>query len=1809
MSAQPARTMAAATGKEPAPARTPAVARPAPAGHGGGPDLQPAGNLAAQEHRRPGGAVPGAVQRQCAACAGGAAPCPACAEEARRQEQGQAQPPPQVQQQAVQQRTAVAGNRLVQLWDCSEFGEPTCVQAAPVQARCDACEEAVPVQRDGDSAGDPDTIQREAGKGLSGATGPLPHAETLQAAFGHHDLSDVRAAVGGPAATASRRMGALAFASGNRIGFRESPGLHLAAHEAAHVVQQRSGLRLPGNVGRAGDAWERHADSVADAVVRGRSAEGLLDQVARPGKPASGGANDGAKTAPGPVQQRLTTPPSRTVEPPAAPRVPGERAASKEGKGAAGKGGAAPGGGDTGPALDDAADDGEAPPEGVTTAATGKPAAGGGGAGAPPGAAAKPAAPASGGALNAPCYNVDPPPRPSKTKKPKQDNDKNESKGEERVTFDAWQDVPDACPAEAAMAQAGAGGMAAGAAGGVPPGCDAPPAPGGEAVPGGAVGKTGKGGGGGGPGAGEAAPAPDSAPAGGLDSEIGQAEGQRDAAVGDYEQAAAVLETAQAGSGQLQSGLAFTGGAPGTQDEAARDRALDQTRAFLDNAGDQIANAAAFGLQRLPGRIGSLANGINANTAAAIELEKSAISERIMAARAHSMGAAQAARAHVMAEHDAGVATVDAETDAALATLDDEYGTALEQTDEKETGGLEDVNARFAAGRKSHELKGPQYAGRALRRGQEHVRQYERCKTHPKTGVAYDDDGFWDGCLTVRRARAQQDVACKTAGSYRNAFLRTANKKGYDLRELRKVYRCAVIAGARQVHQTLDELYDKLTSGLESARGQAIKGLGLARDRNLAAIDGALAASLGGLAAQEAAQRQAAADTGYLKQLAVEQLAHSGAANLVRGVAAASASLQQVLGTVRDRLTAGGVPDPDWLTLTLGTLQTALGGGMESLLGKMEEGALGAERALVDLGMASLAALQKVTEGNDAQAAQAEGGFAAQMHGMMAGATAAFGQLTARHVEQARDSAAQGSEAMQAAVTGFATALGTIGEKVDAAVAASLAELVKDLDGKIGELDDQIASEAWKAASKEQPAWKKVVAIVLIVLVIIAAAVISIVTLGAGASLFAVILVGALVGAASAGLIQILNNWSSGEAWDEGLVTAMVMGAIGGAIGGGLGFAGGALASGAGAAGARVATQLAIQVGADLAAEGITQTIGYYAFGQEFNWQGFLMAGSMSGVGFRATPAKPHVAAPHAPAPRGGAPHGPAAPHAGGPDAPRPHAPDTAPPRPSEPAAARPGDAAATPRPADAAPGRPADAASPATGKAGAAAGRRAAVAQVAGGAVLGFAVEGIAAWLSGQKLDLTRAASAAAGGAVSARAARMGHGSAPREAPDTRLGRAGDRLRQFDPGDAGARLGKRLEDTGARLFGRPAAEAPGARPQADGAVPRPAEAPRTADTPDAPTTRPAAPGEEAPRSRPGETEAAPPVREPDAGVKTSRVDEAELAGPANRMTDADLADATTVKARVGDTDHDFRVTREGCEICTGCTPVKAKLDRMMEGLPEGPLLDRLVQMRAHVDTVDARLAGGESGAAMVREAAAIAREFRALAQDHPAMKQRIDEPRLLRETVGGVTVTSPHLQDLRATVVSTHTISAADFASVPKAKRDKAIYILRDRASGAVLKVGIAEKHLKRITQYSNAGNKLGLDLELDIAIVRPHRGVTIDDIEVDLRRRLTQEGQILPWDNTDTRLGRADRGTPFVNPSNKDLMWDINGNLVRKDSGAAPPLVRGGVPSADELARLLHGGATNAEIALAKGVSRRTVQRWLKDARREIRKIMKTL
>ncbi|MCB9546330.1 MAG: DUF4157 domain-containing protein [Myxococcales bacterium] len=133
----------------------------------------------------------------------------------------------------------------------------------------------------------PGSVQRAAAAGVRGSGQTLPHLQRIQQAFGHHDVTAVQAHVGGAAREAAEAIGAEAYATGNAVAFRSAPDLHTAAHEAAHIVQQRVGVQLKGGVGQVGDPYERHADAVADRVVQGKSAVDLLDGFAGGGGEAA----------------------------------------------------------------------------------------------------------------------------------------------------------------------------------------------------------------------------------------------------------------------------------------------------------------------------------------------------------------------------------------------------------------------------------------------------------------------------------------------------------------------------------------------------------------------------------------------------------------------------------------------------------------------------------------------------------------------------------------------------------------------------------------------------------------------------------------------------------------------------------------------------------------------------------------------------------------------------------------------------------------------------------------------------------------------------------------------------------------------------------------------------------------------------------------------------------------------------------------------------------------------------------------------------------------------------------------------------------------------------------------------------------------------------------------------------------------------------------------------------------------------------------------------------------------------------------
>ena len=95
-----------------------------------------------------------------------------------------------------------------------------------------------------------ETVEDVAARTSAGSAG-LPHLDRLQPLFAGHDLRRIRVSDTSSDAETRRRVRAHAFTQGDRVSMPRDASVELAAHEAAHVVQQRSGSTSDGPAAEA----------------------------------------------------------------------------------------------------------------------------------------------------------------------------------------------------------------------------------------------------------------------------------------------------------------------------------------------------------------------------------------------------------------------------------------------------------------------------------------------------------------------------------------------------------------------------------------------------------------------------------------------------------------------------------------------------------------------------------------------------------------------------------------------------------------------------------------------------------------------------------------------------------------------------------------------------------------------------------------------------------------------------------------------------------------------------------------------------------------------------------------------------------------------------------------------------------------------------------------------------------------------------------------------------------------------------------------------------------------------------------------------------------------------------------------------------------------------------------------------------------------------------------------------------------------------------------------------------------------------
>jgi hypothetical protein len=330
-----------------------------------------------------------------------------------------------------------------------------------------------------------------------------------------------------------------------------------------------------------------------------------------------------------------------------------------------------------------------------------------------------------------------------------------------------------------------------------------------------------------------------------------------------------------------------------------------------------------------------------------------------------------------------------------------------------------------------------------------------------------------------------------------------------------------------------------------------------------------------------------------------------------------------------------------------------------------------------------------------------------------------------------------------------------------------------------------------------------------------------------------------------------------------------------------------------------------------------------------------------------------------------------------------------------------------------------------------------------------------------------------------------------------------------------------------------------------------------------------------------------------------------------NPQKSPELAKAT-VPTKVGEIDHEVMPRQTGDKIeiwvCShACDNVTAKIDDMLTSLPNEPahqkLREELLALRQEVEALKPRLETGKNPdgnfwehSEISKVTGQIAKRFQELGQQHPVVGKALNEPSQIANA----------LRTDRQT--RTFSPSAKTVKIMQKQGLDpetRLVYTVRDKETGAVLKPGETQVETsdKRFRNYAKAANATDLEIEIEVTPIPQAKDQSeAKSIEYRLRDNLEGQGNIMPWDNENSRLGRQGPGTPFEPlPAKKTSRlrregyeWNKQGHLTNEaGEGTNIPRLNAAIPEEQLRALMIKYKGKKKEIAAALNMDYETLRR----------------
>ncbi|OBQ17613.1 MAG: hypothetical protein AN481_18805, partial [Aphanizomenon flos-aquae LD13] len=654
--------------------------------------------------------------------------------------------------------------------------------------------------------------------------------------------------------------------------------------------------------------------------------------------------------------------------------------------------------------------------------------------------------------------------------------------------------------------------------------------------------------------------------------------------------------------------------------EQQRVNSSNQASAFLATAATKVQTITGLG-ENVPARVLGAAENAKATILTNVAQQKAAITAQIAQLRSQAQTEVQATLTQIQTQQQAANAGITQTTTTAKTKLEGEFTKANSTLAEKETSQAAKIEQLYQQALPKYKAAGEKIGNEASALAENKAKGYE-------AKITGKDDSLLDGPLTDNRNKASAKAAREVGKQYKQGLVEEANKQGEKAQDGKAKDLEAVKQIANQSRQTLESQHQANLESLTSAEQTASSQIEQANTSLTQAAQKTLEATLQSLSQKEQSQLQTLTEYGQQQVTAIDGNAQKAIASLQQGINQAATSLQAALENFQAQSQGMGAPDPTALSASLAQASGQIDQAIAQVQAQLETHLGAGEQGLTQAGQNAVTSLNTISNGG-IQEAQAVGtGLTTSVQQLSQSAGETFNKIQESHkttVQTTTDTAIAGFTQV---TQGIETAFNQTNQNLEQGITNSVTQLETGLRGALDKMSADINKYAEDAAAQEQPRWKGVLKILLMIAVIVVVALVAgpavigavgamAGALGASAAAAGVIgavVGGAIVGAAAGAVTQMGNNLIDGKNLMEGVGQAALIGAIGGALGGAGNALGQHLAKEAFKQGAGMATQSLLKFGIETGFDTVGNILGDLVSGNPITFES-VMTSTLQGIG------------------------------------------------------------------------------------------------------------------------------------------------------------------------------------------------------------------------------------------------------------------------------------------------------------------------------------------------------------------------------------------------------------------------------------------------------------------------------------------------------------------------------------------------------------------------------------------------------------------